>query len=86
MHPVVLDVAVQRDVVRHEDVDGVALDALLLLLLLVILQREPRGPAPLARRVAVGNLLSWAISPEQECGCGVGWGGVGRVGWRPESI
>lgn len=47
----------EGNLVADEDIDGVTLDAVLLLLLLVGAEVEARGPTPLPGRVGVGRRL-----------------------------
>lgn len=53
VHPVVLDVPMEGNLITDKDIDGVAFDAVLLLFLFLGAEVEVRGPTPLPRCIAV---------------------------------
>lgn len=53
IHPVVLDVAMEGNLIADIDIDGIALNAVLLLFLVFRAEVEVCGPTPLPRCIAV---------------------------------
>ena len=65
IHPVVLDVSMEGNLITDVDIDGVALHAVLLLFLLFRAEAEVRGPTPLPGCIAVGRWL-FVEGPSQQ--------------------
>lgn len=78
VHPVVLDVPMEGNLITDKDIDGVAFNAVLLLFLFLGAEGEVRGPTPFPRCITVcrwlnvdgpsqlpigSNRLEWKISP-----------------------